>query len=1009
MLALALLFGFTPWQPDRAPLDHAELPTGEPAPHLEYSPGLTVRMGQTNRWQAFSDKWPGRWTARFDPRTALPRVLYAPGVPEADAGALLSDIAELAGIPVDELVPAKPISSETRNWLRWERRWHGVPVEGDEVLMAVQQGKIGGIWVRLSPVVGLPEPREGEVVRPLPSDKGGLAVHLVTREESDGVVRYLDRSGRVVHAWSTHHYDEVQVSHLERTIGDAYVDSPARRLHVEDLAGATGTTASDGTHPVTGDLRVFLDGPELEIRRDGEVQSAIPLSPDSGGLAVMTGGVELSDASASVLHHFHVVFDWLDDRWPSHSWLGEKVRANVDISYSACNAYYTSGTINFFIGNSSSCYNFGQVADVIYHEVGHGIHHYILAGGTFAGDISEGSADFVSATITDDHVVGRNSKPGGGHVREIDTDRVYPDDVVNEVHADGLIWASFLWNLRAQWQATYGDEVGAQMTDLLFLGALEQGPSLTDVYDAVIFADDDNGDLSDGTPHACELVELLDHHGLGPGPLGVLIFDHAPLGPQGSAESGYPVIFDVYTPTQDCAEYDPDTVKLWFKVGDLGRVPGVDEDTPELWDGWEAVELTTDGEQFEGTIPRQLATAQVHYFMEAGTADGSAGMFTHGGYREGVHSFRVGDRAEVWCEDFEGGDPSDWVHGPGLAGGSEPDFEDQWEVTEPVEGGAFVPDVAVSGSLVMGTNVAGLYRNNNQQYLASPPIPTPDGRMTLLTFERWLTVEDGIYDQAEMRVDGELLFENRSSDGGIEHTFDVDWTLVEHDVDAWREGVAADGEITLEWSLRSDPGLEFGGWNLDDVCVVQLDDVPAHYQRMQLSAELDEEYRVALSWENPWIEPLDSVWLVGEDGDELVDPSASTTLLLLDSATPGAAGSYFDSNPLEAGESRTYAILAAADDDEGFFTELSEGDNRLTVSRAEDPVDTAEPDDTGGDSDETPPTEDTDDVGASGSADDGGKEECGCSSAPGVATAGWMLGLLALVGLRRRESPPARR
>ena len=98
------------------------------------------------------------------------------------------------------------------------------------------------------------------------------------------------------------------------------------------------------------------------------------------------------------------VEDWLADRWPSHSWLGEKVWANVDISSGTCNAYYTSGTINFFVGSSSRCYNFGQVADVIYHEVGHGIHHYILTGGTFAGDVSEGSADFVSATLTNDAV-----------------------------------------------------------------------------------------------------------------------------------------------------------------------------------------------------------------------------------------------------------------------------------------------------------------------------------------------------------------------------------------------------------------------------------------------------------------------------------------------------------------------------------------------------------------------------------------------------------------------------
>ena len=1003
MVAVALLFGFAPWSPDLNPPSDALLPTGPPAPHLDYAPALTVRMGQTDRWQAFMRRWPGAWSVRFDPRTALPRFIHAPGVPEAEAVALLSDLSQLAGIDVGEWTARKPVRSGTHTWLRWQRHWQGVPVEGDEVRMAVQQGRIGGIWLQLSPISGLPTPRAGELVRPLPvaGEPDKLAVHLVRRVEDDATVRYLNRAGAVVHAYSKRHYDEVQVSHLARTIGDAYVDSPARQLFVEDVSGGTATTADDGSHGLTGDVEVSLDGPALEIRKDGNTQSPRRLSVDASGVARMTGGEDLSNASAVVLHHFHVVFDWLGDRWPSHSWLSEKVWADVDISYAACNAFYTSGTINFFVGSSSSCYNFGQVADVVYHEVGHGIHHYILTGGTFAGDVSEGSADFVSATLTNDAVIGRNSKPGGGYVRELDTDKVYPDDVFNEVHADGLIWGSFLWNLRAQWQATYGEEEGAERTDVLFLGTLAQGPTLTDLYDAVILADDDNGDLSDGTPHACELVTLLDQHGLGPGPLGVLVFDHQPLGPQSSQQAGYPVAFNIYSPTRDCGEYDPEAVKLWFKAGPRGLVPGIDGDAPEVWDGWQQVALTTDGVGFEGLIPRQLATTQVHYFMEAGTSDGSAVRFTHGGVVEGVHAFRVGDRAQIWCQDFEAGEPPDWQHGPGNPGGTEPSFEDEWEVAEPV-GGAFVPDAAASGSFVMGTNVAGLYRNNNQQFLSSPRIPLPEGRMTLLTFERWLTVEDGIYDRAELRADSVLIYENRSTEGGSSHSLDVDWTLVEFDVEALRDSLATDAEVRLTWTLRSDPGLEFGGWNIDDVCVVQLDDLPAHYRRMQLSAALDEDFQVQLSWENPWIEPLEAVWLVGQAGESLEDPEAAETLQLLEAATAGEGNSHVDAVPLEPGESRTYAIVAAATGDEGFYTELVDGENRVTVSRAAEPDDTGEPVEPGPEDD--PPV---DDSGAPPEDWKAGiapppKPDCGCTST-GLLGTGWSLLCVALAAVRRRR------
>ena len=65
-----------------------------------------------------------------------------------------------------------------------------------------------------------------------------------------------------------------------------------------------------------------------------------------------------------------------------------------------------------------SCNNLGQIADVTYHEVGHGIHHYILESGTFAGDVSEGSADFISATILNDPILAPNARPDGSYIRD---------------------------------------------------------------------------------------------------------------------------------------------------------------------------------------------------------------------------------------------------------------------------------------------------------------------------------------------------------------------------------------------------------------------------------------------------------------------------------------------------------------------------------------------------------------------------------------------------------------
>jgi len=313
---------------------------------------------------------------------------------------------------------------------------------------------------------------------------------------------------------------------------------------------------------------------------------------------------------------------------------------------------------------------------------------------------------------------------------------------------------------------------------------------------------------------------------------------------------------------------------------------------------------------------------------------------------------------------------------------------------------------------VMGTHVSGLYAPNNQQFLMTAPIAVPEGRMTLLTYQRWLTVEDGIYDQAVASIDGEVYFENPSSTGGLDHTLDVDWKAVELEVDPLRDGLAADGELVLEWTLTSDPGLEFGGWSLDDVCVEQLADEEGHYLRLGLRAEVEADQTVSLRWENPWIAPLDQVVLVATEGTELGDIEDAATLLQLSSATPGAAGFFLDGRPLEPGMARTYALLASASPGDELFDAVQLGENLVTVSRDPLPEDTGVGPDTGDTGPAYPtdgePTEDS----ASPAAEDGGAgaspeqdKDCGCTASGRSVPVGmlWWMPLAVIGGVRRRR------
>jgi len=1008
MLLLAFM-GFLPVDPELSP---------SPDPlHLDRDAAVQLRLGLRPDWAAFRGRWGGEWYAVWDPRNASPRFLYAPGVPMRYAEALVADVAELARVDEADLVFDRVRVNGDRELWRYRRTWQGVPVEGDEIGLVSVRDRIVGVWVRLTPLGGLREsPLPGEHVIALPG-RGlpALAREVRTAER----VSWVGRDGVELVAWDPRRFATVSQTWEERTVGDPILTGAARGVTVTDASGATAETDSTGYHALSGTVTVELEGTELRVLDNG---AELSLSGDAD--LTIDADTDVPYAAANVLHHFWVVRDWLGSRWPTHSWLGDQVRATVRAS-GYCNAYYTGGTLTFYGEYPGYCEDLGRIADVVYHEYGHGVHDYILAMGTFAGDVSEGSADFVSATILNDPVLAPDAWGEGSYIRELDTDRFYPTDVNGEVHNDGLIWGSFLWNLRAQWMAAYGDEAGAELTDILFLATLEQGPTLTDLAEAVLVADEDDGDWSNGTPHACELKDLLDYHGLGTGPIGVVQFDHTALGPQSSWAESYPVEFDLYDLTPDCSGLDRDSVKLWYTVGD-NPVPGTVVTVPEVdtgadtaadsgdtgggtsevvtdYSAWTSLPLTRSDRTWTGEIPRQLAGSRVRYFMEAASTDGTQIVSTHTGEDALAWEFWVGDRRVIWCEDFESGAP-DWVTSAGGYGNTDPppQFTDEWQVGTPTGGGDWDADAPWEGTGVLATVIDGDYGANNRQWAMGPEVDaTGHGPMLLLTQARWLTVEDGIYDQAQMYVNDTVVYSNVVSEGGVSHTLDLGWT---------RQDIAAEtlldakGHLQVGYSLRSDPGLEFGGWAVDEVCLVDLDDVPGHYRVRDLEASDDAE-TVTVRWTQPWIEPLTETVLVRRWDAPPTGPTDGEVLYQDLAPVAGTAMEVVDPGPVE-GETAWYAVFAANGD---FVTDVVEGEN---LDQGGVPL--PPPPDTGDTGDTAPgDTALTDSEPTTGEDSAPGEDPppaekpedpagCGCaSSGAAAAPAGLLLGL-ALLARRRR-------
>jgi hypothetical protein len=180
-----------------------------------------------------------------------------------------------------------------------------------------------------------------------------------------------------------------------------------------------------------------------------------------------------------------------------------------------------------------------------------------------------------------------------------------------------------------------------------------------------------------------------------------------------------------------------------------------------------------------------------------------------------LHEYDTLALEPLFTETFDSGAPG-WTHG--LVAG-----QDDWQVGPPNQSGtnANDPHSAFSGPNVYGNDLAppgfnGDYAANVSNWLQSPSFSTAGRSNVRLRYRRWLTVEDGFYDTARIRVNGVEVWRNAIGSGS-QHFIDSSWAL--HDLDV--SGAAANrASNVVRFELESDAGVQFGGWNLDDFQVV---------------------------------------------------------------------------------------------------------------------------------------------------------------------------------------------
>ncbi|MCH7527310.1 MAG: hypothetical protein IID39_07730, partial [Planctomycetes bacterium] len=214
-------------------------------------------------------------------------------------------------------------------------------------------------------------------------------------------------------------------------------------------------------------------------------------------------------------------------------------RVNVNIN-STCNAFYDGVSINFYRAGGG-CSNTAHTT-IVHHEYGH---HLVARGGSGQGQYGEGMSDVLGVILTDDPILayGWSNNCSTG-LRNADNNIQYPCS--GGIHNCGQLLSGCVWDTRNELVVTEPDDYLGILMNLTVNSVLQHngsniGPDITIVW---LTLDDNDGDISNGTPHYFEIDAGFSKHNMDAPELTPVLFEY-PDGRPDFVQPDTPSVFTV--------------------------------------------------------------------------------------------------------------------------------------------------------------------------------------------------------------------------------------------------------------------------------------------------------------------------------------------------------------------------------------------------------------------------------------------------------------------------------
>ena len=218
-------------------------------------------------------------------------------------------------------------------------------------------------------------------------------------------------------------------------------------------------------------------------------------------------------------HHVDAIARWADQRYGLRLEEPIQIFTNFPLTNAFFGDFDGDGDRDLSFGISDGGYNFGYDADVVHHEYGHALVRE-LAGSMWMqadelgvdwtpGALNEGVADTFAMVLNPDPLLaeglGRSDRWDEA-IRDLEPDRVCPDDLRSQVHRSGRIWGAMAWNM------VDDPKIGPELVGDLVVAAVatwDNGTNWPDAAESILHASDrlrDIGSIS------AETADAIAHH-----------------------------------------------------------------------------------------------------------------------------------------------------------------------------------------------------------------------------------------------------------------------------------------------------------------------------------------------------------------------------------------------------------------------------------------------------------------------------------------------------------------